>query len=569
MHIKFINTGKGSASSAKEYLLREHDHKGEIRQKIEVLRGNPDQVTAVAESLDFKHTYRSAVIAWHKDDQPTPEQIQEVLNDFERVAFAGLEPNQYTYYAVWHGESNGAGHIHIITPRVELQTGKSMNIAPPGWQSTYDLIVDKYNTKYEWASPKELHRQHLVINDKLKIHADTPQIEAKKMLDKAVIDRIDAGLIKDHGDIKAYLADFGEITREGKDYISLKPKGFKKAIRLKGVVYGREFNAERFSKEVRAEQRERSQTGAEDRGREVKRIESAITRTIEQRAEYNRGRYDYKALQLQRGIDQSQINDRQAGKRIDAGDQRSADRDHWRDRGSQPQTKQDQVKAVDHSDSDRDLNRGRVGNRIVEPWSIHNAPTPNTSRNKRSTESNKELQTSSESMGQRDRDKKGLSSETGEDKRGNILFKIGGIDHDRIRERVKGNYQDTRRDIQRRITESNDSLREEYRANKHSVQQSDERSVSSDRTAESNVKQVREHINELANQYRRETSSKLRELIRKAEGRVGELAASVRQFGKKAIEKVKGLKHRLEKFHKEQGVKKSTSRSHGRGGMSR
>jgi len=80
--------------------------------------------------LDFKHRYTSGVIAWHKDDAPTDEQIAQVLDDFERVAFAGLEPNQYTYYAVLHEESNGAKHVHVIAPRVELSTGKSMNIAP-------------------------------------------------------------------------------------------------------------------------------------------------------------------------------------------------------------------------------------------------------------------------------------------------------------------------------------------------------------------------------------------------------------------------------------------------------
>jgi len=162
MHIKFINTGKGSARAAKNYLLQEHDHKGEIRPSVQILRGNPEHVTQLAESLNFKHKYTSGVIAWHKDDNPTNEQIEQVLNDFERVAFAGLEPNQYTYYAVLHEESNGAKHIHIIAPRVELKTGLSMNIAPPNHQKTYDILVDKYNTKYNWASPKDISRQKTI-----------------------------------------------------------------------------------------------------------------------------------------------------------------------------------------------------------------------------------------------------------------------------------------------------------------------------------------------------------------------------------------------------------------------
>jgi len=290
MHIKFINTGKGSAGAAQKYLLREHDSKGEIRESVQVLRGNPDQVTAVAESLEFKHTYRSAVIAWHKDDRPTPEQINEVLDDFERVAFAGLEPNQYTYYAVWHGEAK-SGHIHIVTPRVELQTGKSLNIAPPGWQKTYDLIRDKFNIKYNWASPGEKSRQRLAVQGKIELHADMPRNKAKEMIDAAVSDRIEAGLIRNRADVVAFLGEIGEITREGKDYLSVKPFGFKKAIRLKGAAYGREFSIERLGEKIRAEQRERIRRSEADRRREVERIESAIERTVEQRYHYHRTRY--------------------------------------------------------------------------------------------------------------------------------------------------------------------------------------------------------------------------------------------------------------------------------------
>jgi len=97
MHIKFISRGKGSTKSALIYLFQEHDNKGEIRQEIKLLRGNPEFVTAVADSLDFKHRYTSAVISWHKEDQPTPQQIEEVLNEFENIAFAGLEGDQYCY----------------------------------------------------------------------------------------------------------------------------------------------------------------------------------------------------------------------------------------------------------------------------------------------------------------------------------------------------------------------------------------------------------------------------------------------------------------------------------------
>jgi hypothetical protein len=582
MHIKFINTGKGSAKSAKEYLLREHDHKGEIRQKVEVLRGNPDQVTAVAESLEFKHTYRSAVIAWHKDDQPTPEQIQEVLDDFERVAFAGLEPNQYTYYAVWHGESNGSGHIHIITPRVELQTGKSMNIAPPGWQSTYDLIVDKYNTKYDWASPKEKHRQHLAINDKLKIHADMKQIEAKKMIDKAVIDRIDAGLIKDHSDVKSYLAQFGEITRTGKDYISVKPNGFKKAIRLKGTAYGREFNAERLGKEVRAEQRERSHASAADRRREVTRIESAIKRTIEQRAIYNRRRYDYKAVRLSNGIDRSETRDRQAGKGLDAADQRSAVRDRGRGKDSQADPNKYQSETVDHTVSDRDLNRGRVGNRGMEPWSIRNAPASSDrgqqKDHSRTGETDKRAeqdqgQVYSEGMEKRYRGEEGARSLVGQIGHGALDRAIRERQrelNDRIRERITRDSQATARDFHARANQGIAGLREEFVNDRTILQEANERSNADhqeaerhDSKAEPVIEQVRERIRRNKDNFGSRAIESLRESAQRfaqSFGRIGELRQRISRAVERCIERAV---ERVQEIKTERRKQQQRSRSSG------
>ena len=291
MHIKFISTGKGSASAAKNYLLQDHDHKGEMRADVQVIRGNPEHVTQLAESLDFKHKYTSGVIAWHKDDAPTDNQIAQVLDDFERVAFAGLDGNQYAYYAVQHEDADGAKHVHIIAPRVELSTGKSMNIAPPNHQKTYDVLVDKYNVQHSWASPKDISRQKTMTIDKMQIHAKTPSVEAKKKIHEVINELIERGSIANHADVRTKLAQFGKITREGKDYISIKPKGFKRAIRLKGAYYERDFSIGRVSQEVRAEQKRRIEPNQASTRAEQKRINGVLEKVIEKRAEHNQRSY--------------------------------------------------------------------------------------------------------------------------------------------------------------------------------------------------------------------------------------------------------------------------------------
>ena len=86
MHIKFLPHGTGSARGAVDYLVGERDAGGHRREDVEVLRGNPDVVAAVADSLEFERKYRSVVIAWVPEDRPTYEQIEAVLDEFEKTA---------------------------------------------------------------------------------------------------------------------------------------------------------------------------------------------------------------------------------------------------------------------------------------------------------------------------------------------------------------------------------------------------------------------------------------------------------------------------------------------------
>ena len=91
MLIKFLARGTGSARDAADYLLGERDAAGKPREGVEVLRGDPNQVAAVADTLAFEHRYTSGVIAWAPEDEPTDAEIEAVLDAFEDTAWAGLE----------------------------------------------------------------------------------------------------------------------------------------------------------------------------------------------------------------------------------------------------------------------------------------------------------------------------------------------------------------------------------------------------------------------------------------------------------------------------------------------
>ena len=155
MHIRCLRHSTGSARAAADYLVGERDAAGRVRPGIEVLRGNPDHVVTVADSLDFEHSYTSVVIAWAPEDRPTDAQIGAVLDEFEKTAWAGLEPDRYAWTAVLHREHGDGVHVHVRTARCDLETGRSLNIAPPGWQKTFDALRDAFNHQHGWSRPDD------------------------------------------------------------------------------------------------------------------------------------------------------------------------------------------------------------------------------------------------------------------------------------------------------------------------------------------------------------------------------------------------------------------------------
>jgi len=61
----------------------------------EVLRGNPERTEALIDASRHQWTYRAGVISFADSDAPTEDQQAEVMDGFERLAFAGLDPEQY------------------------------------------------------------------------------------------------------------------------------------------------------------------------------------------------------------------------------------------------------------------------------------------------------------------------------------------------------------------------------------------------------------------------------------------------------------------------------------------
>ena len=89
------------------------------------------------------------------EDQPSDTEIDRVLDEFEDTAWPGLAPDRYAWTAVRHREAGRGVHVHVVAARCDLETGKSLNIAPPGWEQTYGPAGRSCNLEYAWSRPDD------------------------------------------------------------------------------------------------------------------------------------------------------------------------------------------------------------------------------------------------------------------------------------------------------------------------------------------------------------------------------------------------------------------------------
>lgn len=280
--------GRGSGKDAIEYLLRKTDHKGEERAEVVTIRGDPSVVAEVIDSLSSKNRYTSCVISWADEDNPTKDQQAKVVEDFKQVSFAGLEDQHCCWTAIQHVNKKGGIHIHIIAAKVHLGSGKSLNIAPPRWKKAYDPLRDMHNYLNNWARPDDPKRARLWQAGHRMFLEEKNNI--KKEITEYLTTCIKSGRVANRNDIEAELSSIGQINRKGKDYISVRLKGFKRPIRLKGAIYNEEFDArsrECFANEVTGGDIENFQ----DSKRRAEEAEDLFKRAVAKRREYNIRRY--------------------------------------------------------------------------------------------------------------------------------------------------------------------------------------------------------------------------------------------------------------------------------------
>ncbi|PLT18569.1 relaxase [Ralstonia mannitolilytica] len=241
MNVTIFPTGKGGSESAVRYLLSDTDHAGKKRSVMpEILSGDPDTFTAIANATKRQHKYTSGVIAFRDHETITPDQVTTLIETFRATFLPGLKVDEnFADFWVMHREK-GNVELHFLVANTELVSTQQLNIHPPGEKNIqfFNAFSAVMNDTFGFAQ---------VVPDPLKIslkpfEAKSPNgkkdKKAKDDFAKVLHTEIVGGFIKDRNQLIGYLKHHGvDVPTVGTDFITVRLPGAKKNTRLKGPLF--------------------------------------------------------------------------------------------------------------------------------------------------------------------------------------------------------------------------------------------------------------------------------------------------------------------------------------------
>jgi hypothetical protein len=241
MMVRVFNTGTGNAKSAIAYLMGKNDHTGKPRSVApEWLHGSPSLFQLVSNSTDRKHKYVSGAISFRDCEHPGEEQVQNIIAAFKASFLPGLaEGDNYADAWIVHREKSHI-HLHFVLAGTEILTGRQLNIHPCGKRNIahYQAFTQVMNQAlgYDQVTPDPLK---IALSEfEAKTDAGKKSRRVKRILSSELHSHIVEGRIANRDELITHLEDsYGEITRIGKDYISIKLPGSSKAKRLRGPLF--------------------------------------------------------------------------------------------------------------------------------------------------------------------------------------------------------------------------------------------------------------------------------------------------------------------------------------------
>lgn len=244
MNITIFPTGKGGSESAVKYLISDTDHEGKKRSVLpEIIFGDPNTFTDIANATKRLHKYTSGVIAFRDKESVTTEQITTLIETFRSIFLPSLEVDEnFADFWVMHKDKENI-ELHFLFANTELTSNSQLNLHPPGENNIqfFNTFVSVMNDTFGFAQ---------VVPDPLKIslnafEAKSPNgkknKKAKNDFAKVLHSEIVGGFIANRNQLIGYMKKNGmDIPKIGDDFITVRLPGAKKNTRLKGPLFKRD-----------------------------------------------------------------------------------------------------------------------------------------------------------------------------------------------------------------------------------------------------------------------------------------------------------------------------------------
>ncbi|RVY62298.1 molybdopterin-guanine dinucleotide biosynthesis protein MobA, partial [Helicobacter pylori] len=291
MLVKFwgTNQGGGDGDGSVNYLLNERVKQGTTK----VLKGDANLTKSLLLSLTQKH--KACVGCLSFEESNIDESLKyELMESFENALLTESMQNRYNILWVEHTDK-GRLELNFVIPKIDLERQKAFN---PYYHKVdlkrIDTWKDCINLKHNFTNPKDLEKQHNIQQHQTKNPQNKELLKTYEKLDKLIQDNL-GKLFNSRDDIINFLKDNQcEVTRQGKDYISVKLPNEPKAKQLKGFYYHETFRTiadirnQLSEARQRESQRERSNshTTNDNHAELLRELENKLHRHIEYKQQY-------------------------------------------------------------------------------------------------------------------------------------------------------------------------------------------------------------------------------------------------------------------------------------------
>ncbi|MFA6700797.1 MAG: relaxase/mobilization nuclease domain-containing protein [Thiomicrospira sp.] len=241
---KFFSHGNGRGQAPIAYLLGVDGQ----REGARILKGNPALLEAVIDSLaaQGRRAYTSGVLSFGETVSDAVK--ADCMAAYDRFLSADGVAALQTLW-VEHTDK-GRTELHFVVANVDLETGRSYTPYLDRFdRRTRDALDDHLTAKHGGADPDDPRRarQTATAADYLKVSGDRKKLAA--MLDARIaeeaahFDAIERAWTQ--ADAVATFEGLGfDVTRTGRDYISVFHPSMGKAMRLKGGLFSRDGHSQ-------------------------------------------------------------------------------------------------------------------------------------------------------------------------------------------------------------------------------------------------------------------------------------------------------------------------------------